>query len=85
MNIYAGNLSQDVTEEDLRKEFRKFGEVSFVNIVRNRATRVSAGFGLLEMPVLQEAEAAIVGLNKTELKGQPMSVKEAQPRPAIVV
>ena len=81
MNIYAGNLSLDVTEEDLRKAFRAFGEVSFVNIVRDRRNKLSAGFGFLEMPVPVEAEAAIKALNASQLKGQPLTVNEARPRP----
>jgi len=80
MNIYAGNLSQGVTEDDLRKAFGAFGAVSFVNIVRNRLNKTSAGFGFLEMPVLLEAEAAIAGLNATEFKGQPLTVNEVRPR-----
>jgi len=81
MNIFAGNLSQDVTEDDLRKAFRAFGQVSFVNIVRDRFDKNSAGFGFLEMPMLTEAKAAIAGLHATELKGRALTVKEAQPRP----
>ncbi|MBI1804957.1 MAG: RNA-binding protein [Ignavibacteriae bacterium] len=81
MNIYAGNLSRDVTEDDLRTAFRAFGEVSFVNIVRNRLNNTSAGFGFLEMPVQLEAEAAITGLHMKEFKGQPLTVNEARPRP----
>lgn len=81
MNIYAGNLSLEVTEEDLRKAFRAFGEVSFVNIVQDRSKRASAGFGFLGMPVQLEAEAAITGLHATELKGQTLAVTEARPRP----
>lgn len=80
MNIYAGNLALDVTEDDLRKEFRAYGEVSFVNIVRNRNNKVSAGFGFLEMPVHPEAEAAIAGLHAKELKGKSITVNEARPR-----
>ena len=79
MNIYAGNLSHDVTEDDLRKAFRAFGEVAFVNIVRNWRNKSSAGFGLLQMPVLLEAEAAITGLHGTELKGQTLTVNAAGP------
>ena len=85
MNIFAGNLAQDVTEDDLRKVFRAFGQVSFVNIVRDRFNKTSAGFGVLEMPLLSEAEAAIAGLHTTQLKGKPMTVKEAQPRPKTFV
>ncbi len=80
MNIFAGNLSQEVTEDDLRKAFKAFGEVSFVNIVRTRANKSSAGFAFLEMPVLEEAAAAIKGLNATDMKGQPVTVNEARPR-----
>ncbi|HTK82292.1 MAG TPA: RNA-binding protein [Bacteroidota bacterium] len=81
MNIYAGNLSQEVKEEDLRKAFAAFGTVSFVNIVWNWKLKSSAGFGFLAMPVSEEAEAAIKALNATELKGQTLTVNEAKPRP----
>ncbi|MGA2622688.1 MAG: RNA-binding protein [Bacteroidota bacterium] len=80
MNIFAGNLSKEVKEDDLRAEFRAYGEVSFVNIVKNRASRMSAGFGFVEMPVQLEAEAAISGLNGKELKGQSLNVSDAKPR-----
>ena len=53
MNIYAGNLSQEVTEDDLRKAFGAFGKVAFVNIVRNWRSKTSAGFGFLQMPERQ--------------------------------
>jgi len=81
LNIFAGNLSRDVTEEDLRVEFRAYGEVSFVNIVKDRSKRVSAGFGFIEMPVQLEAETAITALHGKELKGQPLTVNDARPRP----
>lgn len=81
MNIYAGNLSQQVTEADLREAFGAFGKVSFVNIVRSWRQKTSAGFGFLEMPEPREAEAAITALHGTELKGQPITVNEARPRP----
>jgi len=81
MNIYAGNLSLEVTEGELREVFKAFGEVSFVNIVRNRQSNTSAGFGFLEMPIQVEAEAAIAGLHTKDLKGQPLTVNEARPRP----
>ena len=80
MNIYAGNLSQEVTEDELRKLFKTFGKVSFLNIVRNRLNKTTAGFAFLEMPELLEAEAAIKGLHATELKGQPLTINEARPR-----
>ena len=80
MNIYAGNLSRGVTEDDLREAFRVYGQVSFVNIVKDRTNRVSSGFGFLEMPVQLEAEAAITGLHGKEMKGQSIVVNEARPR-----
>ena len=80
MNIYAGNLSRDVTEEELRKVFRVFGEVSFVNIVRDRLDKTSVGFAFLGMPVQLEAEAAITGLKGKEMKGRSLEVNEARPR-----
>ena len=85
MNIFAGNLSKDVTEEDLRAEFRAFGTVSFVNIVKDRTKRASAGFGFIEMPEQLEAEAAISGLHGKELKGQALTVNDARPRSLKVV
>lgn len=81
MTIFAGNLSLTVTEDDLRTEFRQYGEVSFVNIVKDRATRSSTGFGFLEMPIEIEALAAITALHGKELKGQSIIVNAAQPRP----
>ena len=81
MNIYTGNLAPDVTESDLRATFQAFGEVGFVNIVKDRTNRISMGFGILHMPVLAEAEAAIAGLNGKDLKGRPLKVTEARPRP----
>ena len=80
MNIYAGNLSIKVTEDDLREAFRVYGEVAFVNIVKDRSNRVSTGFGFLQMPVQVEAEAAILGLHGKDIKGQSIVVNEARPR-----
>lgn len=80
MNIYAGNLSQQVTEDDLRQAFRAYGEVSFVNIVKDRVNKTSTGFGFLAMPVQEEAEAAITALHGKEMKGQSIVVNEARPR-----
>ena len=80
MNIYAGNLSREVTEDDIRQAFRSYGEVSFVNIVKDRFNKNSSGFGFLEMPVQVEAEAAITGLHGRDMKGQAIVVNEARPR-----
>ncbi len=80
MHIYAGNVSQDVTEGDLRKEFSVFGEVTFVNLVRDRIGGMSRGFGFLGMSVESEAKAAIVALNGKQLKGKALIVHAVQPR-----
>jgi RNA recognition motif-containing protein len=81
MKIYTGNLSLEVTEEDLRREFKEFGQVTFVNLVKDRFGKTSQGFGYLGMPVQSEAEAAIVGLNGKEFKGKTLVVEEIRPRP----
>ena len=81
MNIYAGNLSSEVTDDDLQKAFEKFGKVESVNIIKDKFSRESKGFGFVEMPAKAEAQSAIEGLNGTELKGKPITVNEARPRP----
>jgi RNA recognition motif-containing protein len=81
MNIYVGNLSRDAVDEDLRRAFEVFGQVASVNVIINKFSGVSRGFGFVEMPVEGEARAAIDGLNGEELKGRPLTVNEARPRP----
>jgi len=81
MNIYVGNLSRDVTEEDLRQTFESFGKVDSTTIIKDKFSGESRGFGFVEMPAKAEAEAAITGLNGKELKGRPLKVNEARPRP----
>ncbi len=80
MNIYIGNLSFEVTEEDLRQAFVSFGQLSSVRIITDRDTGGSKGFGFVEMPNNDEAQSAIRGLNNTELKGRTIKVNEARPR-----
>lgn len=80
MNIYVGNLSSEVTEEELRQEFAAFGEVSSVNIIKDKHGGQSRGFGFVEMPSKTEAEAAIAGLKRKTLKERTMDVNEARPR-----
>ena len=80
MNIYVGNLSREVTEEELRQEFAAFGEVSLVNIIKDRHGGQSKGFGFVEMPSQTEAEAAISGLKGKTLKERTMDVTQAHPR-----
>jgi RNA recognition motif-containing protein len=81
MNIYVGNLSHDVTEDDLRQAFEAFGEVSSVNIIKDRFSGESRGFGFVEMPAKAEAETAINDLNGQDIKGRAVNVNEARPRP----
>ncbi|MBW1770129.1 MAG: RNA-binding protein [Deltaproteobacteria bacterium] len=81
MNIYVGNLSQEVTETDLREAFEAFGEVSSVKIINDRYTGESRGFGFVEMPTKADGESAIGDLNDKELKGKTLNVNEARPRP----
>lgn len=80
MNIYVGNLSFEATEDDLRQAFEGFGQVESVNIVKDRFTGESRGFGFVEMPTKDEAESAISGLNGQDLKGRTLNVNEARPR-----
>jgi RNA recognition motif-containing protein len=80
MNIYVGNMSRDVTEEDLRQAFGAFGQVGTVTIIKDKFTGESRGFGFIEMPGKDEAQSAIAGMNGKELKGRSLNVNEARPR-----
>ncbi len=80
MNIYVGNLAQEVTQEDLQDVFKGFGQVTSVTIIKDKFTGESRGFGFVEMPGRAEAQAAITGLNGKDLKGRVLNVNEAQPR-----
>jgi RNA recognition motif-containing protein len=80
MNIYIGNLSYNVTEDELRDAFTEFGEVSTVNIITDKFTGQSKGFGFVEMPMQSEAEEAIKALNESSLKGRNIKVNQARPR-----
>jgi len=80
MNIYVGNLAYEVTEGDIRTEFEAFGEVSSVAIIKDNYSGQSKGFGFVEMPKLQEGQAAIAGLNGKKLKERAITVNRAPPR-----
>ncbi|MEN9935610.1 MAG: rna binding protein [Chloroflexota bacterium] len=80
MNLFVGNLSQNVMEEDLRRVFEQFGKIRSVTVVRDRFSGDSRGFGFVEMASRQEGLAAIGGLAGQELMGQLMRINEAQPR-----
>jgi len=81
MKIYLGNLSFEVTEDDLQQALAEFGQVDSVSIIKDRDTGRSKGFGFAEMASSDEAQAAIEGLNGKELKGRTLTVNEARPRP----
>jgi RNA recognition motif-containing protein len=80
MNIYVGNLSFEVTAEDLRQAFEAYGEVSSVNIITDKYSGQSRGFGFVEMPDKTEAQTAIESLNGKDLSGREINVNEARPR-----
>ena len=80
MNIYVGNLSRDVTEEDLKQAFGAFGQVATASIIADRFSGESRGFGFVEMPNKTEAQAAIAGMSGKDLKGRQLNVNEARPR-----
>jgi RNA recognition motif-containing protein len=80
MNIYVGNLSYDVSDENLRKAFEDFGQVSSATIVKDKYSGQPRGFGFVEMPDQAEGQAAIKNLNGKELLGKLMNVNEARPR-----
>lgn len=80
MNIYVGNLSYSMSEDELREAFAAHGEVSSVKILSDRETGRSRGFGFVEMPNASEGEKAIAQLNGKEVGGRALRVNEARPR-----
>lgn len=80
MNIYVGNLSQQVSEEDLRGAFEAFGDLTSVKIIKDKFSGTSKGFGFVEMEAKANAQTAIQELNGTELKGTRITVNEARPK-----
>jgi RNA recognition motif-containing protein len=80
VNIYVGNLSYEVTEEDLKEAFEVFGEVETVRVLKDNYTGRSKGFGFVEMSNNADAQSAINGLNDKELKGRALKVNMARPR-----
>ena len=80
MNIYVGNLSNQTTEDDLRQAFEAFGQVESVNIIKDRFSGESRGFGFVEIPSKQEAQKAIEEMNGKDLMGRAVNVNEARPK-----
>ncbi len=80
MNIYVGNLSYEVTEEDLKEAFDAFGATETVKVIKDNYTGRSKGFGFVEMPSEAEGQSAIDGLDGKELKGRTLKVNKAKAR-----
>lgn len=80
MNIYVGNLSREVTEDDLRQLFESYGQITSINIIKDKFSGESRGFGFVEMPDKENAQSAINELNGKELKGRTLNINEARPR-----
>ncbi len=80
MNIYVGNLSGEISEEDLRQAFEAFGKVASATIIKDKFSGESRGFGFVEMPAKAEAQSAMTSLEGKELKGQTLKVNEARSR-----
>ena len=80
MNIYVGNLSPNVQEADLNALFSQHGKVNSVKIIQDMFTKISKGFGFVEMLVKEEAQKALDVLNTFELKGKRLVVNEARPK-----
>src|SRR5690606_21026776 len=81
MNIYVGNLSWSMTDEDLNNLFTEYGTVSSAKILKDKMNGRSKGFGFVEMEDDEAARTAIANLNETEVMGRKLIVNESQPRP----
>lgn len=81
MNIYVGNLSWSMTDDDLMNLFTPFGTVSSAKILKDKMNGRSKGFGFVEMADDEAAKNAIANLNETEVQGRKLIVNESQPRP----
>jgi RNA recognition motif-containing protein len=81
MNIYVGNLSWSMTDEDLSSLFTQYGSVTSAKILKDKMNGRSKGFGFVEMEDDEAAKTAIANLNETEIQGRKLIVNESQPRP----
>ena len=82
MNIYVGNLSWSMSDDDLSNLFTQFGSVTSAKILKGKVSGRSKGFGFVEMETDEEANNAIANLNETEIQGRKIIVNQSQPRPA---
>jgi RNA recognition motif-containing protein len=81
MNIYVGNLSWTMTDEDLSSLFTQYGTVTSAKILKDKMNGRSKGFGFVEMEDDEAAKTAIANLNESEVQGRKLIVNESQPRP----
>jgi len=81
MNIYVGNLSWSMTDDDLMNLFTQYGSVTSAKILKDKMNGRSKGFGFVEMEDDEAAKTAIANLNETEVQGRKLIVNESQPRP----
>jgi RNA recognition motif-containing protein len=80
MNIYVGNISRESSENEIKTAFEEYGEVTSVNIIKDKFTGMSKGFGFVEMPNKEEADNAIKNLDGQRINGRALNVAEARPR-----
>ncbi len=80
MNIYVGNLSYQATDDDLRSAFEAYGQVASAQVIKDKFTGRSRGFGFVEMPSADEGAKAIEGMNNQDIAGRAVRVNEARPR-----
>ncbi len=80
MNIYVGNLPYSAEEDELRRVFEEYGNVTSAKIIKDKYSGQSKGFGFVEMSTRDEGQAAIDGLEGFEMDGRRLSINEAKPR-----
>ena len=80
--LYVGSLSYNVSSAELQKQFAQFGTVVTADVITDKLTARSKGFGFVEMSTDEEAQAAITGMNGKDLDGRAIVVSEAKPRPS---
>jgi RNA recognition motif-containing protein len=80
MRIYVGNLPYTVTDEDLRDVFGEYGELASAEVIKDKFSGQSKGFGFVDMPNNSDADTAIKELNESVFKGRKLTVNEARPR-----
>lgn len=78
--LYVGNLSRTTTDKELEQAFAPFGEVRSAEVIKDRMTGESKGFGFVEMATDEQAQAAISGMNLKEIGGRAINVNEARPK-----